>query len=130
GAGHIAATRAPGGGRALVTTGGYTAQNRVTPGAPAPPRAGRAYWYQWYSNPERGRRGLEHNRRDICRLLWEEWSPTWRFDQVTFDRTAPSFDNPDFVAVVIHSYRHPHGNAPGDRRLVAVQPRPPRGPPA
>jgi pimeloyl-ACP methyl ester carboxylesterase len=65
--------------------------------------------------------GLEQHRRDICRLLWEEWSPTWHFDDATFDRTAPSFDNPDFVPVVIHSYRHRHGNAPSDPRFDQVE---------
>jgi pimeloyl-ACP methyl ester carboxylesterase len=117
----IAAILAPERVRALVTIGGYNVQNTVAPGTPASARAERAYWYQWYFNTERGRRGLEQNRREICRLLWEEWSPTWRFDQATFDRTAPSFDNPDFVAVVIHSYRHRHGNAPGDGRLDAIE---------
>ena len=81
----------------------------------------RALWYQWYFNTERGRVGLEQHRRDICRLLWEEWSPTWHFDDATFERTAPSFDNPDFVPVVIHSYRHRHGNAPGDPRFDQVE---------
>ena len=119
----IAAILAPERVRALVTIGGYNVQNTVTPAPPAPARAERSYWYQWYFNTERGQRGLELNRRDICRLLWEEWSPTWRFDQATFDRTAPSFDNPDFVAVVIHSYRHRHGNAPGDGRLDAIEQR-------
>ncbi len=119
----IAAILAPERVRALVTIGGYNVQNTVTPAPPAPARAERSYWYQWYFNTERGQRGLEQNRRDICRLLWEEWSPTWRFDQATFDRTAPSFDNPDFVAVVIHSYRHRHRNAPGDGRLDAIEQR-------
>jgi pimeloyl-ACP methyl ester carboxylesterase len=117
----IAAILAPERVRALVTIGGYNVQNTVTPAPPASARAERSYWYQWYFNTERGRQGLEQNRRDICRLLWEEWSPTWRFDAATFDRTAPSFDNPDFVAVVIHSYRHRHGNAPGDGRLDAIE---------
>ena len=117
----IAAILAPDRVRALVTIGGYNVQNTVTAAPPASARAERSYWYQWYFNTERGQRGLEQNRRDICRLLWEEWSPTWRFDQATFDRTAPSFDNPDFVAVVIHSYRHRHRNAPGDRRLDAIE---------
>ena len=47
--------------------------------------------------------------------------PTWRFDAATFALTAPSFDNPDFVPVVIHSYRHRHGNAPSDPRFDAVE---------
>jgi len=117
----IAAILAPARVRALVTIGGYNVQNTVTPAPPASARAERSYWYQWYFNTERGRQGLEQNRRDICRLLWQEWSPTWRFAPATFERTAPSFDNPDFVAVVIHSYRHRHGNAPGDGRLDAIE---------
>jgi pimeloyl-ACP methyl ester carboxylesterase len=78
---------------------------------------GRVLWHQWYFNTERGRVGLEQHRRAICRLLWQEWSPTWRFDYATFECTAASFDNPDFGPVVIHSYRHRHGNAPSDPRF-------------
>ena len=106
---------------ALVTIGGYNVQSTVTPPPPASAVAERAYWYQWYFNTERGRMGLERNRREICRLLWQEWSPSWRFDDETFDRTAASFDNPDFVPVVIHSYRHRHRNAPGDPRFDEVE---------
>jgi len=117
----IASILAPGRVRGLVTIGGYNVQNTVTPPAPAPAAQERALWYQWYFNTERGRAGLSANRRDICRLLWREWSPSWRFEEATFDRTAPSLDNPDFVDVVIHSYRHRHGNAPGDPRFDAVE---------
>jgi pimeloyl-ACP methyl ester carboxylesterase len=107
--------------RALVTIGGYNVQNTLRPSPPASAIEERAYWYQWYFNTERGRAGLERNRREICRLLWQEWSPGWRFDDATFDRTAPSFDNPDFVEVVIHSYRHRYGNAPGEARFDAIE---------
>ena len=113
----IAAIVAPARVRALVTIGGYNVQNTVLPSRPAAAAEERAFWYQWYFNTERGRRGLEQNRREICRLLWHEWSPGWRFDDATFDRTALSFENPDFVEVVIHSYRHRHGNAPGEARF-------------
>jgi pimeloyl-ACP methyl ester carboxylesterase len=119
----IAAILAPERVRALVTIGGYNVQNTLTPAPPASAKAERSYWYQWYFNTDRGRQGLEQNRRDICRLLWQEWSPTWRFEPAAFERTAESFDNPDFVAVVIHSYRHRHGNAPGDGRLDAIEQR-------
>ncbi len=117
----IAALVAPERVRALVTIGGYNVQNTVAPSRPASAVEERAYWYQWYFNTERGRRGLEQNRREICRFLWQEWSPTWPFDDATFDRTAPSFDNPDFVEVVIHSYRHRHGNAPGEPRFDTME---------
>lgn len=117
----IAAILAPARVRALVTIGGYNVQNTLAPPRPAAAEDERAYWYQWYFNTERGRLGLETNRREICRLLWREWSPGWRFDDATFERTAASFDNPDFVPVVIHSYRHRHGNAPGDPRFDAIE---------
>jgi pimeloyl-ACP methyl ester carboxylesterase len=117
----IASILAPRRVRALVTIGGYNVQNTLAPPRPEAPEAERAYWYQWYFNTERGRVGLAENRRDICRLLWREWSPSWRFDDATFERTARSFDNPDFVDVVIHSYRHRHGHAPGEARLAPIE---------
>jgi len=117
----IAAIAAPARVRALVSIGGYNVQNTTAPSRPAPPAEERARWYQWYFNTERGRRGLERNRREICRFLWREWSPGWRFDDATFERTAPSFDNPDFVEVVIHSYRHRHGNARGEERFDPLE---------
>ena len=109
--------------RAAVLIGGYTVQDTIRPSQPAAPEAERATWYQWYFNTERGRRGLAVNRRALCKLLWQTWSPTWHFADATYDRTAPSFDNPDFVDVVIHSYRHRHGNAPGEPRFLEVEKR-------
>jgi len=109
--------------RAAVFIGGYTIQDTVNPAAarPGPPQVERALWYQWYFNTERGRAGLAANRRGICRLLWEAWSPDWHFTDETYNRTAASFDNPDFVDVVLHSYRHRLGNAPGEARFTAVE---------
>src|SRR5262245_11532488 len=107
--------------RALVTIGGYNVQNTVAPPGPGPAVRGRALWYQGYFNTERGRAGLLKDRRGLCRLLWQEWSPTWRIDDAAFARTAESFDNPDWIDVVIHSYRHRHGNAPGDPDLDAIE---------
>jgi pimeloyl-ACP methyl ester carboxylesterase len=118
----ITALLAPERVRALVTIGGYNVQNALAPPRPVDSAVQeRSYWYQWYFNTDRGEVGLQQNRHGICRLLWEEWSPTWKFDDAIYDRTAPSFDNPDFVPIVIHSYRHRHGNAPGDPRFDAVE---------
>ena len=115
--------------RAVVLVAGYTIQNTVAPSRPVSAEAAQRLWYQWYFNTEQGRTGLEANRRDICRHLWRQISPTWRFSDATFDRTAPSFDNADFVDVVIHSYRHRVGNAPGEARFrdteVRLAQRPP-----
>ncbi len=117
----IAAALHPDRVRAAVLIGGYSIQNTVAPDEPAAPETEHALWYQWYFNTERGRAGLKTNRRPLCRLLWQLWSPTWHFTDETYNRTAPSFDNPDFVDVVIHSYRHRHGNAPGEPRFKAIE---------
>ncbi len=80
-----------------------------------------SFWYQYYFHSERGRRGLIKDRRALARLLWRMWSPTWAFDDATFDRTASAFDNPDFVEVVIHSYRHRYELVPGDPAYAAIE---------
>ena len=114
--------------RGLVSQNGYNVQDIARSGEPQAPEDELRLWYQYYFHSERGRRGLEAHRRGLCRLLWRLWSPGWRFDDATFERTAASFDNPDFVDVVIHSYRHRFGLAPGDpaaadtERRLAVQP--------
>jgi pimeloyl-ACP methyl ester carboxylesterase len=107
--------------RAAVLIAGYSIQNIFAGPRPGPPEAEKRIWYQYYFNTERGRAGLKANRRSLCKLLWQDWSPTWHFTDDTYDRTAPSFDNPDFVDVVIHSYRHRLGNAPGEPRFEAVE---------
>ena len=117
----ITAILAPARVRALVTICGYNVQNTIAAPVPASALQERANWYQWYFNTERGRLGLEQNRREICRLLWRDWSPGWRFDDATFEQAAAAFDNPDFVPVVIHSYRHRYRNAPGEPRLDAIE---------
>jgi pimeloyl-ACP methyl ester carboxylesterase len=107
--------------RAVVLIGGYTIQNTIAPSKPEDPETERSLWYQWYFNTERGRAGLEANRRSLCRLLWETWSPGWHFTDESFARSAASFDNPDFVDLVIHSYRHRHHNAAGEPRFMAIE---------
>ncbi len=108
--------------RAQVAIGGYSVQDTVSPSRPSSSAAGEArLWYQWYFNTERGRAGLEVNRHGIVRYLWETWSPTWDYTDAVYDRSAPAFDNLDFVDVVIHSYRHRHGYVAGEDRFLAVE---------
>jgi pimeloyl-ACP methyl ester carboxylesterase len=98
----------------LVTCGGYNVLDVAGSARPQTPTVEHALWYQWYFHGERGRAGLAQNRHEFCRLLWSLWSPTWKFDEETYRRTAVSFDNPDFVDVVIHSYRHRFALVVGD----------------
>jgi pimeloyl-ACP methyl ester carboxylesterase len=107
--------------RAQVACGGYSVQDTITPGRPAPAALEAMLWYQWYFNTERGVAGLAANRHDIIRHLWNSWSPAWNYTDAAYNRSAASFDNPDFVDVVIHSYRHRHVNAQGEERFLEVE---------
>jgi pimeloyl-ACP methyl ester carboxylesterase len=109
--------------RALVSQGGYNIQDIAASVKPVSPEQEHRFWYQYYFHTERGRAGLRENRRDFCRLLWRLWSPNWQFDAETFERTAASFDNPDFVDVVIQSYRHRYAYAAGDPAFAATEAR-------
>jgi pimeloyl-ACP methyl ester carboxylesterase len=109
--------------RGLISINGYNIQNIPTAGRPGAAAQEHRHWYQWYFHTERGRAGLQENRRDIARLLWRLWSPNWQFDDATFEATASSFDNADFVDVTIQSYRHRYGNAPGDPALEPLEQR-------
>jgi pimeloyl-ACP methyl ester carboxylesterase len=100
--------------KGLVTCCGYNLQNIPASVKPAAPAQEHRHWYQYYFHTERGRAGLAANRREVARLLWSLWSPKWDFTDATFEATAMSFDNPDFVDVVIQSYRHRYGYAAGD----------------
>jgi pimeloyl-ACP methyl ester carboxylesterase len=118
----IAAALFPDRVRAGVFIGGYSIQNTVTPsGNAAAPAAARRLWYQWYFNTEQGRDGLKQNRRALCEALWREWSPTWKFSDELYALTAASFENPDFVDCVIHSYRHRNFNAAGESRFLEME---------
>jgi pimeloyl-ACP methyl ester carboxylesterase len=108
---------------ALVSITGYGIQDIAASSRPGSAEQEHRYWYQWYFHTERGRAGLAANRRPLCRLLWQLWSPNYRFDDATYDRTAAAFDNPDFVDVVIQSYRVRYAMAPADPAFDAIEAR-------
>ncbi|WP_321869820.1 alpha/beta fold hydrolase [Paraburkholderia tropica] len=107
--------------RGLVSVNGYNIQNIAKAREPANAEAEHRLWYQYYFHGERGRAGLAENRREFCRLLWSMWSPTWRFSEATYRQSAVAFDNPDFVDVVIHSYRHRYGLVEGDPKFDEME---------
>ena len=100
--------------RGLVSVSGYLIGSQAAGSLPLPPAAELQWWYQYYFATERGRAGYERNRREFARLIWRTASPQWDFDDATFDRSAPSFDNPDHVPIVIHNYRWRLGLAEGE----------------
>ncbi|WP_321921601.1 alpha/beta fold hydrolase [Paraburkholderia guartelaensis] len=117
----IVAALYPSRARGLVSVNGYNIQDIAAAAQPADPEKEHRMWYQYYLHGERGRTGLTEKRRAFCRLLWSLWSPTWRFDGDVYARTAASFDNPDFVDVVVHSYRHRFGLVEGDPRFDDIE---------
>jgi pimeloyl-ACP methyl ester carboxylesterase len=105
----------------LVSVNSYNLQNIARAMVPDTPQNEHRLWYQYLFHSDRGRATLQQDRRALCRLLWALWSPTWAFDEATFERSAAAFDNPDFVEVVIHSYRHRFGLVPGDPAVADVE---------
>jgi pimeloyl-ACP methyl ester carboxylesterase len=109
--------------KALVSVSGYLIGSQESGKLPLPPKAELEWWYQFYFATERGRAGYDKYRRDFSRLIWQQASPRWNFDDATFDRSAASFDNPDHVAIVIHNYRWRQGLADGERKYDDLEKR-------
>lgn len=105
----------------LVSYAGYDVididAQRLSPG----PSLEQVCWYQHLFQTPRGARCLEEHRADLCLALWRQWSPHWTFDAATYALSAASFDNPDFVDVVIHAYRFMFGRADGDPRFDELE---------
>ncbi|WP_312862906.1 alpha/beta hydrolase [Rhizobium sp. P28RR-XV] len=98
----------------LVSYAGYDIIDVNGQRNPTAPALEKVFWYQHLFQTERGRKCLSQHRRDLCKILWNEWSPDWRFDDTTFARSADAFENPDFVDVVISCYRHSFGLEAGE----------------
>ena len=109
--------------RALVTVNGYNIQDIAAAARPAAAEAELRYWYQWYLHTPRGERGLTERRAEFCALLWRLWSPNYVFPPGAWQALADSLDTPDFVAVVVQSYRHRYGEAAGDPAYDAIEAR-------
>jgi pimeloyl-ACP methyl ester carboxylesterase len=107
--------------KALISVAGYLIISQKAEQKPLLPKLEWAYWYQYYFATQRGERGLAEYRRELAKLIWHNVSPTWHFDDATFNRTAVAFDNPDYVRIVIHNYRWRLGLAQGDPRYHAIE---------
>jgi pimeloyl-ACP methyl ester carboxylesterase len=81
----------------------------------------RNYWYHWYFALARGYQLLTDRRRELTLDMWRHWCPNWVIDPAEFEATAASFDNPDWVEVTTHSYRHRWGYADGEGRYAPLE---------
>jgi pimeloyl-ACP methyl ester carboxylesterase len=102
--------------KAMVSVSGYLIGSQAAGKLPLPPNAELQWWYQYYFSTERGRAGYDKYRHDFAKLIWQLASPKWSFSDATFDRSAASFDNPDHVSIVIHSYRWRLGLVQGEAK--------------
>jgi pimeloyl-ACP methyl ester carboxylesterase len=105
----------------LVAVNGYLIQDIAAAGRPLLPDTESGLWYQFYFLTARGSAGLAAHRRELARTLWRRNSPTWHFDEATLARHAAAFDHPDYVDVVVHSYRHRLGHEAGDPAYAGIE---------
>ena len=105
----------------LLSCNSYNIQDIKNSIEPSLPSMEQKLWYQYYFHSERGREGLLKNRDELISLLWKTWSPTWDFSKETYNLSANSFQNPDFVEVVIHSYRHRFKLVNGDPAYSMIE---------
>ncbi len=104
--------------KALVSVSGYLVTDLKTQLKPIAAKSEHTWWYQYYFATPRGEKAMtdKDGRLDVTRFVWDTVSPTWAFDDATFDRTAAAFDNPDYAAIVLHNYRWRLSLAEGEHR--------------
>ncbi|MFD9902678.1 alpha/beta fold hydrolase [Streptomyces sp. NPDC059063] len=120
-AGDVAAALWPERCTGLVSVNGYLIQNLAVAQQPLAPALEEGFWYFFYFLTERGRQGLQRDRKGLARVVWRRNSPEWQFTEAEFAEAAELWANPDYVDVVIHNYRHRLGAAPGDRRYARLE---------
>ena len=109
--------------KAIVSVSGYLISSPAGNQVPLPPKPAFAFWYQYYFATELGRAGYVKYLDDFNKLIWQNASPKWNFDDATYDRTAASFNNPDHVDIVMHDYRWRLGLADGERKYDDLEKR-------
>src|SRR5215813_264735 len=114
--------------KAMVSVSGYLIGSPAANNTPLPPQAEFEWWYQFYLATDLGRAGYEKYRYDFNKLIWQQGSPTWKFGDATFNRTATAFNNPDHVEIVVHNYRWRIGLANGEAKYDELEQRLAQGP--
>jgi pimeloyl-ACP methyl ester carboxylesterase len=66
---------------------------------------------------------IEENAEAFCLELWRSWSPDWKFSKRDFADAAKAWNNPQFVATVLHYHRTRWGGALSLRAYEGLQTR-------
>lgn len=107
--------------KAMVSVNGYLINNLERNQKPLSPAAEWGWWYQYYFATDRGQKGYIANWYDFNKLIWKNISPKWAFDDATYNRSAESFKNPDYAAIVIHNYRWRLSIEPGEKQYDDIE---------
>ena len=86
-------------------------------------RQAERYWYHWFMATKRGAEAIRNDPHGFARIQWENWGPDGWFDEATFASVSKSFDNPDWVAVTLHSYKVRWGEAEPDPQSAWLEDR-------
>jgi pimeloyl-ACP methyl ester carboxylesterase len=106
-----------------VSVNSYLIQDIRAATKPLSPELEAGFWYFFYFLTERGRAGLAGDPRGVARVIWQRNSPEWQFREHDLERAAKAFANPDYTDVVLHSYRHRLGFAPGAEECAGLEAR-------
>jgi pimeloyl-ACP methyl ester carboxylesterase len=78
-------------------------------------------WERYLFQSAIGARELQRDPRGVARTLWQRLSPRAPVEAALFGRAAPSFDNPDFGAVLTHAWGMRHGGALADPHYASLE---------
>ncbi len=91
-------------------------------GMPTPPFPQcQRQWYHWFQATARGAQAVRDDPKGFSRIMWNNWSPAGWYDEATFDAVSRAWENPDWAAVTIHSYRARWDEADPDPRSAALE---------
>jgi pimeloyl-ACP methyl ester carboxylesterase len=84
----------------------------------------RRFWYQFFMCSDKGANRVVADPVGFSRFQWETWSPPGWFTEEDFKAAARAWENPDYPAVTLNSYRSRWlQHEPRDPRYDEVQSR-------
>jgi pimeloyl-ACP methyl ester carboxylesterase len=65
----------------------------------------RRFWYQFFMCSSKGANRVTEDPIGFSRFQWETWSPPGWFTEEEFKTAARAWENPDYPAITLNSYR-------------------------